>query len=175
MGICGAVGIHYRRKGGCTRRGDGELSDDLVNRCFDPAGPDRLWCLDITEHPTDEGKVYCAVVLDCWSRRVIGWSIADHIRAELVADAVQMAVWRRRPPEGQTIAHADHGSQFTSSDAPPSRFVSSCSFRVPESPRDASAVAPSVAAPPSAVASLPAWPPFFGAFSSADPLGAPPG
>jgi len=114
MRICGAVGIHYRRKGGCTRPGDGELSDDLVNRCFDPAGPDRLWCMDITEHPTDEGKVYCAVVLDCWSRRVVGWSIADHIRAELVADAVQMAIWRRRPLEGQTIAHADHGSQYTS-------------------------------------------------------------
>src|SRR4029450_10838474 len=99
---------------GCTRPGDGEHSDDLVNRAFDPAGPDRLWCMDVTEHPTGPGKVYLAVVLDAWSRRVVGWSIADHLRAELVADAVQMAAWRRRPPKDQTIAHSDHGSQYTS-------------------------------------------------------------
>jgi transposase InsO family protein len=54
--------------------------------------------------------VYLGVVVDAWSRRVVGWSIADHIRAELVVDAVQMAIWRRRPPAGQTIAHSDHGS-----------------------------------------------------------------
>ncbi|HEY5873936.1 MAG TPA: IS3 family transposase [Ilumatobacteraceae bacterium] len=114
MGICGAVGIHYRRRGSCTRPGDGEVSDDLVNRSFDPDGPDRLWCMDVTEHPTGDGKVYLAVVLDAFSRRVVGWSIADHMRAELVADAVQMATWRRRPPPGQTIAHSDHGGQYTS-------------------------------------------------------------
>ena len=67
-----------------------------------------------TEHPTAEGKVYLAAVIDAWSRRVVGWSIADHIRAELVADALQMATWRRRPPKGQTIAHSDHGSVYTS-------------------------------------------------------------
>jgi putative transposase len=114
MGICGAVGIHYRRRGGSTRPGDGELSDDLVNRAFDPDGPDRLWCMDVTEHRTGTGKLYLAVVLDAWSRRVIGWSIADHMRAELVADAVQMATWRRQPPRGQVIAHSDHGGQYTS-------------------------------------------------------------
>ncbi|MBV9952626.1 MAG: DDE-type integrase/transposase/recombinase [Acidimicrobiia bacterium] len=70
--------------------------------------------MDITEHPTGTGKVYLGVLIDAWSRRVGGWSIADHLRAELVADAVQMAAWRRRPPEGQTIAHSDHGSQYTS-------------------------------------------------------------
>ncbi len=114
MGLCGAVGIHYRRRGGCTRPGDGALSDDLVNRAFDPDGPDRLWCMDITEHPSLEGKVYLAVVLDAFSRRVVGWSIADHLRAELVADALQMATWRRQPPQGQTIAHSDHGGQYVS-------------------------------------------------------------
>jgi putative transposase len=114
MAICGAVGIHYKRRGGCTRPGDGDTSDDLVNRAFDPDGPDRLWCMDITEHRTGTGKVYLAVVLDAWSRRVVGWSIADHLRAELVADAVQMAIWRRQPPKGQTIAHSDHGAQYTS-------------------------------------------------------------
>ena len=114
MRICGAQGIHYRRRGGCTRPGDGELSDDLVNRAFNPEGPDRLWVMDVTEHRTGTGKVYLAVVLDAWSRRVVGWSIADHMRAELVADAVQMATWRRRPPKGQTIAHSDHGGQYVS-------------------------------------------------------------
>jgi transposase InsO family protein len=54
------------------------------------------------------------VVLDAWSRRIVGWSIADHIRSELVVDALQMALWRRRPPADQCIAHADHGSQYTS-------------------------------------------------------------
>ncbi|MDQ1455698.1 MAG: putative transposase [Actinomycetota bacterium] len=68
---------------------------------------------DITEHPTDGGKVYLAVVLDAWSRRVIGWSIADHIRAELVVDALQISIRRRNGPDG-TIVHSDHGSQYTS-------------------------------------------------------------
>src|SRR3954465_5863940 len=53
-------------------------------------------------------------MLDAFSRRVVGWSIADHILSELVVDAVQMAIWRRRPPAGQTIVHSDHGSQYTS-------------------------------------------------------------
>src|SRR3954452_15202744 len=108
-------GIYGRRRGGCTRRDpDAVASEDLVNRRFDVDGPDRLWVMDVTEHPTGDGKVYLAIVLDAWSRRIVGWSIADHIRSELVVDAVQMAVWRRRPPAGQTIAHSDHGAQYTS-------------------------------------------------------------
>ena len=115
MRQAGVAGIYRRKNRGCTRRDpDAAPSDDLVNRSFDPAEPDRLWVMDVTEHPTGEGKVYLAVVLDAFSRRVIGWSMADHIRAELVVDAVQMAIWRRRPPEGQTVAHSDHGSQYTS-------------------------------------------------------------
>jgi len=115
MRLCGAVGIHYpKRNRGCTRAGDGEINNDLVNRAFDPTGPDRLWCMDITEHPTSNGKVYLAVVIDAWSRRVVGWSIADHLRAELVADAIQMATWKRQPPRDQVIAHSDHGAQYTS-------------------------------------------------------------
>ena len=57
--------------------------------------------------------MYLAVVIDAWSRRVVGWSIADHMRAELVADAIDMATWRRRPPPG-AIAHSDHGSNYCS-------------------------------------------------------------
>jgi putative transposase len=115
MRQAGIRGI-YRRRGqhGCTRRDGSTPSDDLVGRQFDPDEPNQLWVMDITEHPTDEGKVYLAAVLDAYSRRVVGWSIADHIRSELVVDALQMAVWRRQPTEGQTIAHSDHGSQYTS-------------------------------------------------------------
>ena len=116
MRDCGAVGIHYRpkRSRGCTRPDGSDPNPDLVERRFDPTGPDRLWVMDVTEHATGDGKVYLAAVVDAWSRRVVGWSIADHMRAELVADALQMATWRRRPPEGQTIAHSDHGSVYTS-------------------------------------------------------------
>ncbi len=115
MRQAGVVGIHRRRRGGCTARDeDATPSLDLVKRCFDPPKPDRLWVMDATEHPTAGGKVYLAVVLDAFSRRVVGWSIADHIRSELMVDALQMAVWRRRPNENQTVAHSDHGSQYTS-------------------------------------------------------------
>jgi putative transposase len=110
----GIGGIHRRRRG-CTRRDpDATPADDLVDRHFDPTEPDRLWVADVTEHPTATGKVYLAVVLDAYSRLVLGWSIADHMRAELVVDALQMAIWRRRPPAGRTVHHSDHGSQYTS-------------------------------------------------------------
>lgn len=115
MRLAGLQGAHRRRGRGCTRRDPAaEPSTDLVNRNFVADGPDRLWLIDITEHPTGTGKLYLAAVLDVWSRRIVGWSIADHLRTELVADALQMAVWRRRPPDGQTILHSDHGTQFTS-------------------------------------------------------------
>jgi len=60
------------------------------------------------------GRLYLAIVLDAFSRIVVGWSIADHIRSELVVDALQMAIWRRQPPKDQTVAHSDHGSTYTS-------------------------------------------------------------
>ncbi len=82
MRQAGVQGIYRRRGRGCTRRDGSEPSDDLVNRNFDPPEPDRVWVMDVTEQPTATGKVYLAVVLDAFSRRVVGWSIADHIRAE---------------------------------------------------------------------------------------------
>jgi transposase InsO family protein len=90
------------------------VHEDLVRRCFLADAPDRLWLTDITEHPTREGKVYLAAVLDVFSRRIVGWSIADHLRAELVVDALEMARWRRRPAPGRTVLHSDRGSQYTS-------------------------------------------------------------
>jgi putative transposase len=111
----GLHGVTRRRRGkGCTRtRETVPRSDDLVHRQFRPDGPDRLWVQDVTQHRTSEGWVYLAVVIDAWSRRVVGWSIADHMRAELVTDAIDMATWRRRPPAG-AIAHCDHGSNYCS-------------------------------------------------------------
>jgi putative transposase len=87
--------------------------EDRVQRRFVADAPDRLWCTDVTEHPTDTGKVYCCAVLDVFSRVIVGWSIADHIRSELVVDALQMATWRRRPEPGG-IVHSDRGSVYTS-------------------------------------------------------------
>jgi transposase InsO family protein len=87
--------------------------EDLVQRRFVADTPNRLWCTDVTEHPTGTGKVYCCAVLDVFSRTVVGWSIADHIRAELVVDALQMATWRRQPQPG-TVVHSDRGSVYTS-------------------------------------------------------------
>jgi putative transposase len=115
MRQAGVRGLYVRRRRGCTVRDPGaESADDLVNRQFAVAGPDRLWLTDITEHPTGEGKLYCAAVMDAWSRRIIGWSIAPHIRTELVLDALGMATLRRTPKNGETILHSDHGSQYTS-------------------------------------------------------------
>jgi putative transposase len=112
MRQAGVRGLYVRRRRGCTvRNPDAEPAGDLVNRQFTVTGPDRLWLTDITEHPTGEGKVYCAAVMDAWSRRIVGWSIAPHIRTELVLDALGMATIRRTPRPEETILHSDHGTQ----------------------------------------------------------------
>ena len=88
-------------------------ADDLVNRKFHRLHPNELWVTDITEHPTREGKVFCAAVLDAFSRRIIGWSIDSRQDSTLVVNALDMAIRNRRPQPGG-IVHADHGVQFTS-------------------------------------------------------------
>ena len=84
-----------------------------MQRQFTAAAPDRLWVADITYVPTWAGFLYLAVVLDVHSRRIVGWAMADHLRSELVIEALDMAVWRRRPTEG-VIHHSDQGSQYAS-------------------------------------------------------------
>ncbi len=74
--------------------------------------PDRLWVADITYVPTWAGFLYLAVVLDAWSRRIVGWAMATHLRTELVLDALNMAVAQRRP--ANVIHHSDQGTQYTS-------------------------------------------------------------
>lgn len=86
---------------------------DLVQREFRPAEPNQLWLSDITYIRTWEGWLYLAVVLDAFSRRVVGWALADHMRTELATAALHMALTSRRPPRG-LIHHSDRGSQYTS-------------------------------------------------------------
>lgn len=111
MREAGIQGLYRRR----YRRGPSgpATEEDLVKRNFTVEATDLLWLTDITEHPTKEGKLYCAAVMDAYSRRIIGWSIAHHMRTELVIDALGMATLRRRPEDGATILHSDHGTQYT--------------------------------------------------------------
>jgi putative transposase len=88
-------------------------ADDLVQRAFTATGPDQLWVADITYLPTWQGFLYLAVVVDAASRGVVGWAMANHLRTELVLDALDMALWNRRPAPG-LIHHSDHGCQYTS-------------------------------------------------------------
>src|SRR5688572_26535427 len=85
---------------------------DLVERNFVAMAPNKLWTADITHLPTDEGFLYLAFILDVYSRKVIGWSMASHLRSELVAAALEMAIGRRNPSAG-LIHHSDRGVQYT--------------------------------------------------------------
>jgi putative transposase len=105
-----------RRKARTTARFHTERTPpapDLVKRDFAPEAPDRLWVADITYLRTWEGWLYLSFVLDIYSRRIVGWSMANNLRTELVLDAVNMAIYTRRPSPG-LIHHSDRGSQYTS-------------------------------------------------------------
>ena len=110
----GVEGVSRRRRTRTTHRKPGGScrAPDLVDRNFTAHRPDQLWVADITYIGTWTGFLYLAVVVDAFSRRVVGWAMATHLRAELVIDALNMAIWRRRP-EG-VIHHSDQGSQYTS-------------------------------------------------------------
>ena len=109
MAEAGLHGLPKRRRG---RRNLANVAthEDLVNRNFAAVAPNALWLSDITEHKTREGTLYCCVVLDQHSRRVVGWALADHMETSLVADALRMAIAARRPSPG-LIFHADRGCQ----------------------------------------------------------------
>ena len=109
----GLVGVSRRKGTHTTRRNAAARpAADLVERRFEADAPDRLWVADITYVPTRTGFVFLAVVVDGFSRRVVGWSMATHLRTELVLDALNMALSRRRPE--RVIHHSDQGSQYTS-------------------------------------------------------------
>jgi putative transposase len=114
MRAAALTGASRRRKGVTTTRRDKDArpAPDLVDRDFSAVGPDKLWVADITFVPTANGFMYLAVVLDAWSRKIVGWSMANHLRTGLVLDALEMAIGQRRP--GDVIHHSDQGSQYTS-------------------------------------------------------------
>ena len=113
MRAAGIVGVSRRRYRGTTVRDhESVAAPDLVERQFTANGPNQLWVADITYIPTWAGFLYLAVVLDVWSRRVVGWCMATHLRTELVLTALEMAVWRRQP--SGVIHHSDQGCQYTS-------------------------------------------------------------
>jgi putative transposase len=111
MRQAGIQGIYRRR--GRKNLVNAATEEDLVKRNFAAAWPDALWLTGITEHPTDEGKLYCAAVMAVFSRRIIGWPVAGRQDTELVINALSMAVTRRQPEKGRTVLHSDHGTQYT--------------------------------------------------------------
>jgi putative transposase len=108
-GLSGLVPKRYRRT---TIRVPGvRVADDLVDRHFTATGPNQLWCADIKYVRSWQGWLYLAAVMDCYSRRIVGWSMRPDLEAELVVDA--LAIARRRPKPG-LVHHSDQGSQYVS-------------------------------------------------------------
>ena len=113
MRVLGLAGVSRRKRTQTTIRDrDARPVPDLVDRDFTATAPDRLWVADITYIPTWAGFLYLAVVVDAWSRRVVGWAMATHLRTELVLEALNMALTQRRPTG--VIHHSDQGCQYTS-------------------------------------------------------------
>lgn len=92
------------------------IADNVLDRDFAAESPDRKWVADITYVPTGEGWLYLAAVLDCFSRKIVGWSMADHMETDLVAGALTMALQHRRPDGGKLLHHSDRGVQYASDD-----------------------------------------------------------
>jgi len=112
MKLGGLVGVSRRRGVRTTRRGPEEhAAADLVQRQFVATAPNQLWVADITYLPTWAGFLYLAIVLDVWSRRVVGWAMATHLKTGLVLAALNMAITQRRPCA--MIHHSDRGCQYT--------------------------------------------------------------
>jgi putative transposase len=108
-------GCSRRRQRVCTTVTDptATAAPNLVARTFQASRPNELWVGDITYIPTGEGWLYLATLLDVYSRRIVGWAMADHLRTELAVDALTMALQQRRPLSGQLVHHTDRGCQYT--------------------------------------------------------------
>lgn len=121
MKAAGLQGRHPRAWKRTTVPGERPVpAPDLIGRDFTAAAPDRRWCGDITYIKSWDGWVYLATVIDLYSRRVVGWAVADHMRTDLVTDALTMAIEQRRPKD-KVIFHSDRGTQYTSKE-----FVKFC-------------------------------------------------
>jgi transposase InsO family protein len=107
------VGVHARKKWRRAKPGVAAHAPDLVQRNFNPAGPDQLWAADVTQFRTGQGWLYLATVIDLWSRRVVGWSTGTTPNSELVSQALVWAATRRRPRQ-RVVHHYDRGAAYTS-------------------------------------------------------------
>ena len=115
MGRHGIVGVGPAKTKKTTLPGPAPVpAQDLVRRDFTASRPDELWLADFTYVRTWEGWAYLAVVLDVYTRRIVGWQLASHMRQSLVSDAFEMALAARQEHDGQHVAHSDNGSQYTS-------------------------------------------------------------
>ena len=103
--------VHAKNKGRSRQSGP-PVHDDLVRRNFTAEAPNVKWLTDITEHPTGEGRLYVCAVKDCYSNKIVGYSIASHMRASLAVSALRNAIALRGPSE--TVVHSDRGAQFRS-------------------------------------------------------------
>jgi putative transposase len=112
MKAAGLEGISRRKKYRTSRDRDARPAPDLVERDFTATAPNQLWVADITYVPTWAGFLYLAVVLDVFSRRIVGWAMESHLRTELVVDALNMAIGQRQP--STVVHHSDQGCQYTS-------------------------------------------------------------
>jgi putative transposase len=108
----GLRGCMRGKRRGTTRRGRCAPAGDLVKRDFSATRVDRVWAADITYVATREGFLYLAFILDVHWRRIVGWAMKSHLRSELAVDALQMAVWRRKPAPG-VVHHSDQGVHYT--------------------------------------------------------------
>ena len=109
------VQVRYKKKFKVTTNSNHKepVFDNLLNRQFDVSKPDQVYASDVTYIWTQEGWLYLAVVIDLFSRKVVGWSISSRMKSQLVCDALEMAIWQRRPKDG-LIHHSDRGSQYAS-------------------------------------------------------------
>jgi putative transposase len=115
MRAAGIAGVHRRRRVRTTRRDDSAARHpDLVRRDFTADRPNRLWVTDLTFVPTWAGVAYVCFIVDAYSRMIVGWRVAAHMRTEMVLDALEMARWARGTRLDGLVAHSDAGSQFTS-------------------------------------------------------------
>jgi transposase InsO family protein len=112
MRAAGLRGCMRGKRRRTTRRDLRAAAPDLLGRVFVAGRPNRVWLADITYVPTREGFLYLAFILDTHSRRIVGWSMDSHMRTELVVDALEMAVWRRKPSAG-LVNHSERGAQYT--------------------------------------------------------------
>jgi putative transposase len=112
MRQAGLRGCMRGRKRRTTRQGKRDSAEDLLKRDFRATRIDRVWVADITYVATKEGFLYLAFILDAHSRRIVGWAMENHLKTELVVDALGMAVWRRKPAPG-LVHHSDQGVQYT--------------------------------------------------------------